>query len=306
MEPTNILVMEACPLCQGKRLKQVMLCTDSYASGEKFGLCTCEDCHFLFTQGAPYGAEMERYYETPKYISHSDNSKGAVNMFYHLVRKYMLGKKAKLVMTESHRRTGRILDIGAGTGYFADMMAYHGWTVNATEKSAEARAFAKENFELDIKDEKALYSFKPDSFNVITLWHVMEHLEHLNETWDWIYELLTDKGILVVAVPNCRSYDAKKYKEYWAAYDVPRHLWHFTPTTIERMGYKHGFILAHRYPMPLDAFYISILSEKYRKKFFPFLRGLFTGIAAWFSTQFHKDKSSSMIYIFRKKQNEYE
>ncbi|MDR2859787.1 MAG: class I SAM-dependent methyltransferase [Mediterranea sp.] len=281
-----------------------MKCTDFYASGEQFDIYACKDCDFHFTQEAPHEAEMDRYYEASRYISLSDSRKGIVNMLYHWVRDYTLSQKAKLVMKEAHRRTGRILDIGAGTGHFADIMAYHEWTVNAIEKNAKARAFAKEYFELDIKDENALYTFKPDSFNVITLWHVMEHLEHLNDIWERVYELLTDKGILVVAVPNRASYDAQKYKEHWAAYDVPRHLWHFTPVTIEKWGYKHGFVLANRYPMPFDVFYISILSEKYRKSFSPLIKGMFMGIIGWFHAQSHKDKSSSMIYVFRKKQHE--
>jgi SAM-dependent methyltransferase len=234
-------------------------------------------------------------------ISYSKSRKESINRLYGLVRSYVLNKKAKLVMKEAHRMKGRILDIGAGTGHFADIMKYYGWTVSAIEKSKEARAFAKEYFELDIKDENALYTFNSDSFDVITLWHAMEHVEHLDEMWEWLYKLLTDKGILVVAVPNCQSYDAKKYGKQWAAYNVPCHLWHFTPVTVEKWGYKHGFILANRYAMPFDAFYVSILSEKYRGSFFPCIKGMFTGIRAWFSAQSHKDKSSSMIYIFRKK-----
>ncbi|KAA6338896.1 Ubiquinone biosynthesis O-methyltransferase [termite gut metagenome] len=297
-------IIETCPLCHSNRLKYAMKCCDFHASGEKFDLFSCEDCNFLFTQGTPTGEGIEKYYATPQYISHSNTKKGIINTTYHLVRSYTLRKKTRMVIYESHRRTGRILDIGAGTGYFADAMVGRGWTVNATEKNIEARAFAKEYFGLEIKDERALHFFKPDSFNVITLWHTMEHMEKLNEIWQRLYELLTDKGILIVAVPNNASYDAKKYKEYWAAYDVPRHLWHFTSTTIEKWGYKHGFILANRYSMPFDAFYISILSEKYRKSYFPIIRGIFTGIVGWFKTQSKKGKSSSIVYVFRKKQNE--
>ena len=137
-----------------------------------------------------------------------------------------------------------------------------GWQVEAVEKNAQARAFAKEHFGLDVKPDTALQDFAPGSFDVITLWHVMEHLEHLNETWDTLNSLLTEKGVLIIAVPNCSSYDAKKYGAHWAAYDVPRHLWHFTPGTIQRLGAKHEFILAARHPMPFDAFYVSMLSEK--------------------------------------------
>ena len=108
--------------------------------------------------------------------------------------------------------------------------------MEAVEKSAQARAFAKEHFNLDVKPHTALKDFAPGSFDVITLWHVMEHLEPLNETWETLHSLLTEKGVLIVAVPNCSSFDAKKYGAYWAAYDVPRHLWHFTPGTIQQFG----------------------------------------------------------------------
>jgi SAM-dependent methyltransferase len=297
-------VIETCPLCHSNRLKQAMTCCDFQASGEQFDVFACEDCNFLFTQGAPTGEGMDNYYATPPYMAPANTKKGITHTAYHLVHSYMLRKKTQLVIRESHRRTGRILDMGAGTGYFADAMVGRGWTVNATEKNIEARAFAKEYFGLEIKDERALHFFKPDSFHVITLWHAIEHLEKLNEVWQRFYELLTDKGILIVAVPNSASYDAKKYKEYWAAYNVPRHLWHFTSTTIEKWGYKHGFILANRYPMPFDAFYISMLSEKYRKRYFPVIRSIFTGLIGWGKTRSKKEKSSSMVYVFRKKQNE--
>ena len=112
----------------------------------------------------------------------------------------------------------------------------------------------------------------------------MEHLEHLNETWEMLRELLTEKGMLIVAVPNCSSYDAGRYGEYWAAYDVPRHLWHFTPVTIQQLASRHGFIMAARHPMPFDAFYVSMLSEKHRGSSCSFLKGMYAGTLAWFST----------------------
>lgn len=173
-----------------------------YASGEQFELCSCEDCGFTFTQGVPVEAEIGKYYETPDYISHTDTRKGAMNTIYHYVRSYMLGRKARLVAREAHRKRGRLLDIGTGTGYFADAMAGRGWKVEAVEKSPQARAFAKEHFDLDVKPESALQEFAPGSFDVITLWHVMEHLEHLNETWEMLRELLTEKGCSLWRYPT--------------------------------------------------------------------------------------------------------
>lgn len=297
----NKLSINACPLCGGTHLKCAMTCTDFYASGEQFELFSCEDCGFTFTQDVPVEAEMGRYYETPDYISHSDTKKGAMNALYHQVRKYMLGRKARLVVKESHRKSGRLLDIGTGTGYFASTMEQRGWKVEAIEKNPQARMFAKEHFGLEVKADEALQEFESGCFDVITLWHVMEHLEHLDATWERLRELLSDRGVLIVAVPNCSSYDAGKYGEYWAAYDVPRHLWHFTPVTIQQFASKHGFIMANRHPMPFDAFYVSMLSEKHRGSSFSFVKGIWVGTIAWLSILTKKERSSSMIYVFRKK-----
>ena len=196
---------------------------------------------------------------------------------------------------------GTLLDYGTGTGYFAHTMMKKQWQVKAIEKSPQARTFAKEHFGLEVDAETELPHYPSDAFDVVTLWHVMEHIEHLNEMWKTLHKILKERGVLIVAVPNPDSYDAKKYKEWWAAYDVPRHLWHFRPSVMQRFGVKHGFILEERYPMPMDAFYVSMLSEKYKGCRLFFLKGLWTGLLAWFSALGKKERSSSMIYVFRKK-----
>ncbi len=297
----NRVTIKACPLCGGTQLEPTLTCTDRYASGETFRLCRCRACGFVFTQDFPAEDEIGRYYETPDYISHSDTRRGLMNTVYHWVRTLMLSRKARLVMDESHRRRGRLLDIGTGTGYFAHAMDARGWQVDAVEKNAGARLFAKEHFGLEVLPDEALDTLR-GTYDVITLWHVMEHLERLDETWERLGRLLAPKGVLVVAVPNCASADACRYGADWAAYDVPRHLWHFTPGTMQRFGAKHGFILAGRHPMPFDAFYVSMLTEKQLGRSLPFWRGLLAGACAWFSALGRKDRSSSLIYVFRKKQ----
>lgn len=297
----DILNINTCPLCGGKHLEHAITCTDHYASGEQFSLYRCDDCGFIFTQDAPVEAEIGRYYETPDYISHSDTHKGLMNRVYHRVRRYMLSRKAKLIKRTSGLSKGSLLDIGTGTGYFSNEMKERGWRVKAIEKNARARAFAKEHFELEVDAEDALAGYADDSFDVITLWHVMEHLEPLNKTWEKLARLLKERGVLIVAVPNPNSYDAGKYKEWWAAYDVPRHLWHFTPSAMQQFGVKHGFKLAEQHPMPFDAFYVSMLTEKYKGSRLAFLKGMWTGLLAWFSSLAKAERSSSMIYVFRKK-----
>ena len=297
----DILKINTCPLCGGQQLEHAFTCTDHYASGETFEVVRCVHCGFLMTQNAPVEAEIGRYYETPDYISHTDTQKGLMNRVYHGVRRWMLSRKAMLVKRVSKMSKGRLLDYGAGTGYFADAMARKGWQVQAIEKNPQARAFALQHFGLKMDAETALLAYSDASFDVVTLWHVMEHLEHLNEMWQTLYRILKDKGVLVVAVPNPDSYDAEKYKEWWAAYDVPRHLWHFRPSVMQQFGAKHGFILEERKPMPFDAFYVSMLTEKYKGSRLSFVKGLWTGTCAWFSALNKKERSSSMIYVFRKK-----
>jgi SAM-dependent methyltransferase len=180
-------------------------------------------------------------------------------------------------------------------------MVCQGWKVKAIEKSPQARAFAKKQFGLDVEAEHSLKDYPSMSLDVVTLWHVMEHLEHLNEMWETLHRILKDKGVLIVAVPNPESYDARKYKEWWAAYDVPRHLWHFSPLVMQQFGEKHGFVLEKEHPMPFDAFYVSMLTEKYKSNELSFVKGLWTGTLAWFSALGNKERSSSLIYVFRKK-----
>ena len=297
----DILNIHICPLCGGQQLEHALTCTDHYASGEQFEVIRCVHCGLLMTQGVPVEAEIGKYYETPDYISHSDTQQGLMNRVYHWVRQYMLSRKAALVKRTSGLSEGSLLDYGTGTGYFANAMLCQGWKVKAIEKSPQARAFAKKQFGLNVEAEHSLKDYPSMSLDVVTLWHVMEHLEHLNEMWETLHRILKDKGVLIVAVPNPESYDARKYKEWWAAYDVPRHLWHFSPSAMQCFGEKHGFVLEKEHPMPFDAFYVSMLTEKYKSNELSFVKGLWTGALAWFSALGNKERSSSLIYVFRKK-----
>ena len=272
-----------------------------YATGEAFDIYECDACGMRFTQDAPIEAEAAQYYSSPDYISHTDIRKGLFNRTYHAVRTVMLRRKAHLVMKALGSKEGRLLDIGAGTGYFAREMQRRGFAVEAVEVSEDARKVAEKNAGIKEKDISALATFENESFDAITMWHVLEHVYNLADEWQTLRRLLKNDGRLVIAVPNCASLDAKHYMEFWAAYDVPRHLWHFTPDTIQQFASKHGFIMSERHPMPFDAFYVSMLTERHMNRSFPFLRGMLTGMLAWFSSLVRKERSSSMIYVFRKK-----
>ena len=294
------IIHKECPLCGSGKLLYQFSCKDQFATGELFDICKCEDCSFVFTQNVPDESEIGRYYESPTYISHSDTNKGFVNRCYHLVREIMLRRKASLVDSLVDGSKTSLLDYGAGTGYFARAMQRLDWDVTAIEKSEQARQYSKEQFGFEMQSVDALKDCEDGCFDVVTMWHVMEHIQNINEFWDELYRILDDNGIAVIALPNSASYDAQAYREHWAAYDVPRHLWHFTPSTVMKFGRKHGFILERQYTMPFDGFYISMLSERYKGSKLSVIKGAWKGLLGWVASWSKKSASSSIIYVFRK------
>ena len=295
-----IFRISECPVCGGKELVPFITCTDFFVSGESFEIQECKGCGFKFTAKAEDEQHMERYYQSEEYISHSNTSKGLVNAVYHKVRIHMLGYKRRLVEKASGLETGHILDVGAGTGFFLNEMKRHGWKVSGTEQSAGAREFAFREFGLEVHLSDDLFHFDTKSFDVITLWHVLEHIHRLNENMEAFTRLLKPEGKLIIAVPNHCSYDALYYKEFWAAWDVPRHLWHFGPEQMKKLAEKHGFRLASLHTMPFDSFYVSLLSEKYKKSNLAFFKGILQGKISWLKSLVDKRKCSSVTYIFER------
>ncbi|MCD7971682.1 MAG: class I SAM-dependent methyltransferase [Candidatus Azobacteroides sp.] len=292
--------IEKCSVCGCTKFSEKFVCEDYFVSHEKFPVCICTSCSFNFTQQIPDSTEIEKYYKTEEYVSHSNTKKGIINTLYHQVRKRMLLRKASIA--ESYSSEGTLLDVGCGTGYFAVSMKERGWKVYGIEPATDAADFARNHFNLHIYPSLFTEEFTEKQFNIITLWHVLEHLPDPNESIKRLYNLLADNGTLIIAIPNVTSVDAKKYKKYWAAYDVPRHIWHFSPGTFKLLVGQHGFNVKEIIPMPFDAFYISMLSEKYKKELFPFIKGAFVGIWCYLICLFNKQKSSSLIYVLQKKE----
>lgn len=300
----------SCPLCGSTHLVSEKLYIDRYVSGEKFTLVRCTRCDFLFTQNFPDQSIIGNYYESKDYISHSDTHKGVVNSLYHQVRKWMINRKFNILRTALKNNnleilSPRLLDVGTGTGYFSYSMQKRGWNVTATEANESARKFALNKFNFKISSIDILDDFKPKSFEVITLWHVLEHIQDLHQSIDRFNELLVDNGLLVLALPNHSSNDAKHYNDEWAAYDAPRHLWHFVPETLQMLANQHGFEVVKKYAMPFDAYYVSMLTEKELHHRMPFLRGIFNGLVSHINYLFSGvNSSSSIIYILTKKNKE--
>ena len=289
-----------CPLCSSAEIGLQFVCNDHFISKRDFTVFKCSACNFSFTQDYPEEAEIARFYESDDYISHSDTSEGFSNKLYRIVRRIMLGRKRELIKKITGRKNGILLDIGSGTGYFANTMKNAGWLTKGIEINEKARNFGISNFGLDINPPDKISLFESNSFDCITLWHVLEHFHDPFSYISEIHRLLKPGAICVIALPNCSSYDAVYYKNFWAAWDVPRHLWHFNPDSFSLFSDKSALILESQKVLPLDVFYISLLSEKYKGSAFPFLKGMSNAVFFAFLSVFNKTRSSSVIYILRK------
>ncbi len=209
-----------------------MVVTDNAISKESFVIVQCENCSFKFTNPRPDEASIGRYYASEEYISHSNTSSGITNKAYQVVRSITLRQKVALI-NKFVPQKGRILDYGCGTGHFLEACAKNGWQVAGFEPNEVARKQANE-LTHDKVEGSDITKFEPESFDMITLWHVLEHIHQLSDTTKKILALLKPQGFILIAVPNADSLDAQKYKESWAAYDVPRHLYHFNQPTMKR------------------------------------------------------------------------
>lgn len=289
-----------CPVCGGNNLNEYIKNFDYSISLEDFDLYKCADCGFILTQDAPAQESIGRYYKSDVYISHSDTNKGIINKIYHSVRAIMLEKKAKMVESISGVKKGKLLDIGTGLAYFPNHMKSLQWDVSAIEQDEDARKSAKKQFGLDIMDAHSVYTLKNGDFDVISMWHVLEHVHDLSGYFKAFKENLKDDGTLVIALPNHNSPDAQHYSRYWAAYDVPRHLWHWNPDTFERMAKKFGFEVFEKRPMHMDGFYVSLMSEKYKHGRMRPLAGFIRGFITYYKSIANTDMSSSVIYFLKK------
>lgn len=291
-----------CPLCGSGDIAVLYECADFLVSGGKFPVSRCKSCTFVFTNNYPPEDKASGYYSSDEYISHSDTGRGLVNKIYHIARKIMLGRKYSLLKRESCLHNASVLDIGSGTGYFPMFLRKKGWECQGIEISEEARQYAFSNNNISLFSPGDTGSFANSSMDIITMWHTLEHFYHPDDYLAFSNRILKQNGLLVIAVPNHLSYDALRYGGLWAAWDVPRHLWHFNPDTISIMAGNHGFTLKTVRRLPLDAFYVSALSEKHKQSSLPFPRGLITGFISWIHSMLNIRKTSSLVYVFRKDQ----
>lgn len=296
------MIATACPLCGTSDHELLFTCKDHTVTGEVFPILQCMGCQFVYTGGAPAQSNIGRYYQSSAYISHTDRKDGFVNRLYQFVRKRAVVSKRKMISRLVCKEQRRLLDYGCGTGAFLQEMQSTGWHIQGIEPDPGARNKAAAHTQVSIGEPSMLVSTKAAAVDVITLWHVLEHVHDLHETLDQFQRILDPNGFLIVAVPNHRSRDAFYYKQHWAAFDVPRHLYHFDPDSMQTLMKMHGFDVVGIRPMWFDAYYVSLLSDQYKSgKIRPvhaFMRGLVSNLGAIFQ----KGVCSSQIYVIRKRQ----
>ncbi|OUS02383.1 methyltransferase [Flavobacteriales bacterium 33_180_T64] len=270
---------------------------DYSVSGEEFQLLYNKELDMLETHPRPSLEKLPDYYKSENYISHTNSKRNVFEKVYHLVKSYALNRKLKLINSLVNSQ-GNLLDVGCGTGDFLEIAKDNGWQVSGIEPNEDARNSANQKTEQSVFKPEELHRLEPNSFDVISLWHVLEHLPKLEEHISVFKKLLKPDGRLIIAVPNFKSYDANWYQHFWAAYDVPRHLWHFSKTSISKLILKNEMRVEKHLPMKFDSYYVSLLSEKYKTGRMKFFSGFWIG---WRSNRKAKytGEYSSLIYVIK-------
>ncbi|NRS87914.1 2-polyprenyl-3-methyl-5-hydroxy-6-metoxy-1,4-benzoquinol methylase [Flavobacterium sp. 7E] len=274
--------------------KHFLTVKDHSVSKEIFELYYDEELDMLITSPQPSLATLGKYYESPDYISHTDSKRSLFEKAYHFVKNIALKNKLNLINSLQPQR-GSILDIGAGTGDFLSVAKQNGWKTVGVEPSEKAKQIASSKGVSFVEKTSELGNH---SFDVISMWHVLEHVPNLDEQIKELKRLLKPDGSLIIAVPNFKSFDAQHYKTFWAAYDVPIHFWHFSKNAIKMLFEKEGMELEKVLPMKFDSFYVSLLSEKYQSGKMNYIKAFFIGLQSNLKAKRNLEYSSH-IYVLK-------
>ncbi|MHC1777407.1 MAG: class I SAM-dependent methyltransferase [Lentimicrobium sp.] len=298
MEHNQISAPENCLICDNKAFTTVLNVKDYFLTGEEFAIYKCSECGLLITRPMPELAKLGAYYASEKYLSHSNEQKDLLSKVYHFVRNYTHKRKYKLL--KKHSSGNSVLDIGCATGEFLHYCSSHGMQTTGVEPNDKARFIAQSRLRLEVATEPEIDGLESDSFDFITMWHVLEHVPDLNRRMKDIYRLLKDDGFAFIALPNHASYDASHYYRFWAAWDVPRHLFHFDRKSLTALASKHGFKVVSALPMLFDSYYVSLLSEKYMKGKSSYVKAFLRGFISNSKARTGTGEYSSLIYVLRK------
>ena len=295
----DLIKETSCPVCDGRQLAELWTCQDRLTRRGAFTVCACGACGFRFTNPYPSQEDIHVFYESDDYVPVSNTTKGLINKGYHVARRVMLRAKRSLVNRLAGRTSGRLLDIGCGTGEFAGIMKEAGWQVQGVEPYGPARESAAARFGVPVADVPEQAGLPERAYDVITLWHVLEHAHDLNRSMRELERLLAPGGTVLIGVPNYTCYDAGFYRENWAAYDTPRHLFHFAPETMRRLAARHGFEVAAIRPLLFDPLYIPLLTEKEREDR-SWLRGLWVAGVSFAVSLLHPARCTALAYVLRR------
>lgn len=291
------IVIQNCPACGSSKYEKVLTASDYLVSSESFEIMECNDCSLRFTSPIPDRNEIGNYYESDKYISHAKRVTSIFDIVYKIVRKFTLRSKRKIVKRISPKQSGTLLDIGCGTGNFLKTMKQSGWEINGVEINDTARKIAKKNTSSVILNQADFFKSE-QKYDVITLWHSLEHLNTLTRFLEKISISLNANGVVMIAVPNYQSFDAEYFKQDWAAYDVPRHLYHFSFEAIVKFMEKFKFELIQSKQLPFDPFYVALLSELSVRKKHNIIKALLVGWQSYWQGRKDAERGSSILYIF--------
>lgn len=292
----SLIHYQQCPICGSEKISRKITARDYTVSKESFDIWECAECTGRFTQDIPDIDGIGHYYQSPEYISHSETREGLINRLYHSVRKITMRSKQNWVKSASGVKQGTLLDIGSGTGAFLHYMKQVGWEVTGLEPDAGARKNAKDLYKVESRSVEELFTLEEAQFDCITMWHVLEHVHNLHGYIAQIRKLLKPGGALLIAVPNYTSTDARIYGQDWAAYDVPRHLYHFSPHSMDVLLQQHKIRIDQQHPMVFDAFYVSLLSEKNKHGGSGMIKGGWNGLRSYWKAWRDVEKCSSIVY----------
>ena len=285
-----------CPFCESENTRSYLKLKDYFLSQEDFEILECEDCKLLFTTPRPDASVIGKYYKSEDYLSHNEHKKGLVPWIYNQVKKVNIRNKYKIAI--GNRTKPHLLDFGCGVGDFLHYAQQKGCEITGCDMSEEARSLSTAKLGKATATPEEIFALPDSTFDVITMWHVLEHIDNLKYQAEQLHRLLKDNGRLVIAVPNYMSYDAQYYKDKWAAYDVPRHLNHFHKESLQNV-FNGKFELEKIYPLKWDAFYISMMSENYIGKGNSFIKGILSGWKSNCKARKTGDYSS-LVYVFHK------
>ena len=285
-----------CPFCGSENTKSYLKLKDYFLTQEDFEIVECFGCKLLFTTPRPDPSVIGNYYKSDEYLSHNEHKKGLIPWIYNRVKRINIRYKYKI--TSENFIRPRLLDFGCGIGDFLYYAQKKGCKITGCDMSEDARNIASTKLKKDVLTPEQVFALPHSSFDIITMWHVLEHIDDLKYFSEQLYKLLAKDGRLVIAVPNYMSFDALYYTDKWAAFDVPRHLNHFHKESLQHI-FVNRFILEKIYPLKWDAYYISMMSEKFVGNTNSFINGIKIGRKSNNKAK-KTGESSSLIYVFRK------